>query len=288
MAEVDGLRHATTAIPENAAAAVLDDFRPDIVIGNSVLRLTWRKIAALCRARGVATVLYVREVESLNHFEGGARPADAVVANAASLCRQVEAFGGECSLFPSVIEVEVTRVATSRDVALAINPIASRGVEVVWELARRLREMPIVVQESWPLSAEQLAGIEVARASLPNVELRRAEPPGGRLYRDARVLLVPYLVDNRPRVILEAQANGIPVIAGDSPSLVESVGPGGIVVDTGDLDGWCQAVESLWRDQALYERLAIAAARHSERDEVSPSVIARRFERFLVDVTRKR
>lgn len=279
--QLGGLAHLTTPVPENAAPGVVSSFRPDVVIGSSVLRLTWRKVIALCRARAVPTVIYIREVEALNHFDDGLMPADAVVANAESLAQRIEALGIACAVLPSVVEVGVTRTETSRKVALAINPIESRGVATIWELARRMPEIPFAVQESWPLSAAQLASVRREIASLPNVEFRRAEPPGPHLYQDARVLLVPYEVDNRPRVIAEAQANGIPVVCANSPALVEAASRGGIVVRSGDIEGWCTAIESLWSDPLRYDELARAAVQHSERGEMSPTVVTDRFERFL-------
>jgi glycosyltransferase involved in cell wall biosynthesis len=286
--EIEGIPHLASPVPENAVSGVLDAFRPDVVVGSSVLRLTWRKVLASCRTRGTTTVLYVREVEAMNHFDSGQVPADAVVANAESLARGIEALGVPCAVFPSVVEVDVTKVESSRRVALAINPIASRGIETIWQMAQRLPDVPFVVQESWPLDREDLERVERRASQLENVELRRAGPAGPGLYRDARVLLVPYRVDNRPRVVAEAQANGIPVIVADSPALVEAVGGGGLVVKPDDLDGWCRSLRSVWDDPASYEALAEAARRHSLRDEISAAAVANRFDEFLRALDRGR
>jgi glycosyltransferase involved in cell wall biosynthesis len=286
--EIGGVDHLTSPVPENALARVLESFRPDVVVGSSMVRLAWRKAVEICRARGVPTVLYVREVEALNHFEAPSPPVDEVVANAESLCAQVKALGVHCTTFPSVVETGVTRVESSRVVALAVNPIESRGVHTVLEMAKQLPEVPFVLQESWPLTPEQLASVQRHVAELPNVELRRSEPPGPGLYRDARVLLVPYRVDNRPRVIPEAQANGIPVIVADSPALAEATGSGGVVVDMDDVEAWCSAVRSMWTDDARYEALCHAALRHSRRASIDPAVVASEFEAFLIGLVSRR
>lgn len=265
-------------------APVLASFRPDVVIGSSLVRLTWQKARSAASRHGVPTVLYVRETEALNHFERGRRPADAVVANAESLALRIRELGVDCPVFPSVIETSVTEVRSSREVALVINPIESRGVDLVWDIAARLPEVRFVLQESWPLSREQLALITTKVRSAPNVELRRAEPPGPRLYRDVRLLLVPYRIDNRPRVIAEAQANGIPVIAGDVPALVEATGDGGVLVPLDDVLAWVEAIRSLWADHARYSALAEAATAHSRRSDADAGVIVEGFEAFLRDV----
>ena len=275
------VEHHITPIPENAALDELKSFRPDVVIGSSVLRLAWRKIRSMCDARGIPTVLYIREEEALNHFANGVLPADAVVANAESLAAEIRRQGFECAFIPSVIEVEVTLVEPTRRAVLVINPIESRGIETVWKVAARLPEIPFIVQESWPLEPDQLEAVRQHVARLPNVEFRRLAPPGPQLYRDARVLLVPYRIANRPRVIAEAQANGIPVIVGDVPALVEAIGGGGLQVPLDDIGAWCAAIELTWNDPERYEVLSAAAVQHSKRSEIDPRAVATSFERIV-------
>ena len=84
---------------------------------------------------------------------------------------------------------------------------------------------------------------------------RRRRPPGPDLYGDARVLLVPYRMDSRPRVILEAQANAIPVLTGgDVPALVEATGPGGLSVPLESVAAWVEVIRSLWIDREAYDQ----------------------------------
>lgn len=276
--ELGGLRHLSTPVPENAVERTLDAFRPDVVVGNSVLRLTWRRVREFCAARNIPTILYIREEEALNHFDHGAVPAEAVVANAKSLTAAIVALGITCAFVPSVIELGVTQVDPTRKVALVINPIESRGVETLWKIAARLPEVAFVAQESWPLEPEQLASVERHIATLPNVEFRRAEPPGPQLYRDTRVLVVPYRIDNRPRVIAEAQASGIPVIAADVPALIEAIGAGGLQVGLDDIDAWSNELQRLWTDEDYYRQLSDAAREHSKRPEIDAESVARQFE----------
>ncbi len=282
---LDGVPHLLSPVPENAAPGVIRSFRPDVVVGSSIPRLAWRKIRRLCSERRIPTVLYIREDVALNHFAVGGTGADAVVANADSLARAVRALGVDCVFIPSVIDTSVTATSSSRRVALVINPIESRGVNTIWQLAERLVDVPFALQESWPLEPAQLEAVIRNVDRLPNVEFRQSAPPGPQLYEDARVLVVPYLVDNRPRVIAEAQANGIPIVASDLPALAEAVGPGGIVVAADDIDGWCGAIINLWSDNLLYEELSTKAREHSMRDEISVVAVAQRFEALLRGIT---
>jgi len=280
---MDGLPHLTTPFPQNALPVALQRFRPDVVVANSVERWAWRLIHDTCAAAGVPTVLYVREDDSLRHLESGAVP-DALLANAASLAERLRSAGFECEFIPSVVDVSATRTESSRRVVLAINPIRSRGGDIVWRVAEGLPDIPFVVQESWPLSAPDLDEVVRHTEALPNVEFRRSAPPGPGLYGDARILMVPYRVDNRPRVILEAQSSGIPVIVGDVPALIEAVGPGGISVPLESADAWIEAIRDLWSDEARYEQLVAAATAHGHRPEVDPEAVAHQFEKVLSDL----
>ena len=284
--DFDGWIQESSPVPQNAADRLIDAFRPDAVVGNSLERLAWRRVHRVCARRGIPTVLYVREVDSLSHFAYGEVP-DLLVANAESLQAALQQDGHECAFIPSVIDVEVTRTTSTRRVALAINPIASKGSDIVWEIASTAPEVPIVAQESWPLEGASLSDVERHADRLENVEFRRVLPPGPQLYNDTRVLLVPYRVDSRPRVIAEAQANGIPVIAGDVPALREAIGEGGIVVPLDDIQSWVAELRSLWTDQDRYERLAAEALAHSKRPAFAPESVAASFEALVGELVRR-
>lgn len=281
----DGLVHLSSAVPQNALTHVLRSAAPHVVVVSSVDRWTWRRVHAICARLGIPTVLYVRETDSLTHLDTGSLP-DVLVANAKSLAVALQRQGHECVFVPSVIDVSVTSTVSTRQVALAINPIASRGGDLVLEVARCVPEVPFVVQESWPLRREVLDDLQRRVAGLPNVELRRAVRPGPDLYGDARVMLVPYRVDNRPRVIAEAHANGIPVLAADVPALAEAVAGGGILVPPEDVGAWAEAVRLLWGDEERYSSLAAAAYAQSRRPDVDATQVTDRFEAVLANVVR--
>jgi len=278
---VDGIDFGNTPVPENAVPAALQTFKPDVVVGNSIERLAWRKIRVLCATHHIATVLYIREVALLNHITHGEAPADAVVANAHSLAAAVRAKGIECAMVPSVVDLSVTHTDSTREVALVVNPIASHGIALVWQIAAMRPQLPIVLQESWPLAVEAVEEIEAQMARHPNVRLRRVAPPGPSLYGDARLLLVPHRIDNRPRVVAEAQSNGVPVIASEQPGLAEAVGPGGVLVCADDVEGWCAAIDRLWNDQAEYERVSQLAREYAARPELDPDSVVDDFEALI-------
>lgn len=281
--EVAGLPHWVVPVPQSALRRAIRHFAPDVVVVNSVERWAWRLIHAVCRGKGIPTILYVREEDSLGHVRVDAKP-DVLVANTASLAEVLRGRGmTDCAFVPSVIDPQVTLTESSRRVVLAINPIPAKGVDIVWAVARHLPDIPFVVQESWPLTGADLELVLSAVGDLPNVEFRRAVPPGPGLYADARLLLVPYRVDSRPRVIQEAHSNGIPVVAADVPALADAVATGGLVVPLDDEQAWVAAVRRLWDDEVEYDELAQQARVCSRRPEVDPDRVTSRFEMLMAD-----
>ncbi len=99
------------------------------------------------------------------------------------------------------------------------------------------------------------------------------------------MLLAPFLLDGRPRVVLEAQSNGIPVLARDLPALRETVGTGGTLV-RGDASAqeWADALGAMIDDPDDYQAACDAALEYAGREEVDPSVIVSRFEHALSEL----
>jgi glycosyltransferase involved in cell wall biosynthesis len=112
----------------------------------------------------------------------------------------------------------------------------------------------------------------LSRGAPANVEFRPTVSPAEvpALIREARALLLPSLwYEAQPRVILEAYAAGVPVLASDLGALPEAVGPdSGLLVPPGDADAWSNAIERLLDDRES-ERLGHGAWRRW-RDRYSP------------------
>lgn len=283
---VDGLEHMFAPVVANALPPTLTEFAPDVVVVNSVDRWAWRRIHAICHSTKTPVMLYVREDDSLSHLDTGAVP-NTLLANAESLAAQLRAKGYPCEVIPSVVDPSVTATDSSRRAVLAINAVESRGGSIFWQVAERMPHVPFIMQESWALSGGALETVQANEARLPNVEFRHRVPPGPQLYGEARLLMVPYRVDNRPRVILEAQHNGIPVVVGDVPALVEAMGAGGVSVPLDEIDAWVHAIDTIWQSEELYSELVAGAYAQSQRPEVDPTQLTDQFEglveRTIVD-----
>jgi glycosyltransferase involved in cell wall biosynthesis len=231
------------------------------------------------KTTGIPVVLYVREAATLEHIPLAELPPDLIVTNSDVHRERADALGLRPYTIPSLIEVEQCEVVSTRDTALFVNPLPSRGLTAVVALARARRDVHFAFQLSWPLRRRDQRALRHWTEGHPNIEIRAYEEEPARVYRDARVLLLPYRVDQRPRVVVEAQWNGIPVLATDLPAHREAVGVGGMFapVEASPAE-WTAAFGALWDDRSTYEQLSASARAHARREEQDPARIAARFE----------
>lgn len=264
--------------PENAFPDIAVTFRPDIVIGSSIARPAWREIRATCAQLGLPTVLYLREESALSHLLPGNGRHSAVLANSNTLVAGAARMGIEAHFVPSMVDVGAARTTSSRERIVLVNPREEHGVHIIPDLARTFPTIEFVLQESWPLNHSERATVDEILANHQNVWFRSRRSSPSDVFSDAAIVLAPHLLDNRPRTILEALSNGIPVVASDLPGLVESVGPGGLIVDraSGPI-GWRDAVETLWQNPAIYRDLEQHARAYGSRPEVQPEHIVQTF-----------
>lgn len=276
------------AVPENGYQTLYRRHRPDVVVASSIDRVSWRRLRAQLIADDVPSVLYIREASGLGHLTVSDAAPDLLLANAESHAERARNAGFECVVVPSVVEVDQARTTTTREVALLVNPIPLLGGDRLWSIAAARPDVRFAVQESGLMPESERDALHRTAADFANIEVRAFNPDPAAVFADARVLLVPHRVDNRPRVILEAQTNGIPVIASRYPGLIESVGEGGTIVDDTDEPApWGAAIGEMWDDPSRYEALVAAANAHAQRDDVVPERIVRRFEALLRDVARE-
>ena len=282
--EIDGLPHESTIAPENAFEHSVRRWRPDVVVVSSISRVTWRRVRAVCRARSIPTALYLREAPAIGHLTAGLFP-DLLIANSGTLVDDAARLGHHAALVPSVVRVAPMAQPPTREVLLLVNPLASHGLHVVGPLAAARPDIPVVLQESWSLDGADRREVERLVGAHPNAMFRAFEPRADMVFRDARMLLAPHQVDNRPRTVLEAQANGVPVVAGDLPGLQEAVGTGGVLVphDAGP-EEWIRAVGAVWDDEARWMTLSDRARMHAGRPEVRPAAVAAAFAELVDDL----
>jgi glycosyltransferase involved in cell wall biosynthesis len=256
-----------------------------VVVAHVGGRATFGLTRGVIRAsRGLPNALYFRDVTGVEILGRSMQPT-AVLTNAQRITDLVRTTGWDAPTIPSIVETDEYVTNSTREVVLFVNPRSQRkGVDIAWALAAARPDVPFVFLEAWRFTPQVRAELEERAAALGNVEVRASVRELDRIYADARVLFAPY-EDSRPRVVAEAQANGIPVLGARVPGLVEAVGPGGVLVDfDAPADAWAAALASLWDDPAHYALVSEAARAHSRRDDMRPDKLAERFEQEMDQV----
>jgi glycosyltransferase involved in cell wall biosynthesis len=144
-------------------------------------------------------------------------------------------------------------------------------VDTAFEVARRLPHRRFLFVQGAPLTRRDRAALQARVAKHPNV---RFEPPARdmrSIYSRTSILLVPSVVEETfGRVVLEAQASGIPAVARAIGGLPEAVGAGGILIPReASADDWAASVEGIVDDASLTGRLSRAALANAARPEFS-------------------
>lgn len=254
--------------PENAFPDLAISFKPDVVVGSSIQRPAWREIRKACDELGIPALLYLREKSALKHLERVNGCHAAVLANSQTLAADArELYNIDATFVPSIVDTLNAKVRSTRERVLLVNPRQEHGVDIVEDLSTAFRTVEFVLQESWLLDPAERRHVDGILSRHPNVCFRPRTNSPAEVYRDAAIVLAPHRIDNRPRTILEAQSNGIPVIASNLPGLVESVGDGGIIAS--DLNEWVDAMQMLWQNPVSYREYERSARAHATRPEVT-------------------
>lgn len=82
-------------------------------------------------------------------------------------------------------------------------------------------------------------------------------------YNAAQVFAYPSLYEGFGMPLVEAMACGVPVVASDTTSLPEAVGPAGILLPPTDVDAWADALARLLGDEAARRNYARRGQQHA-------------------------
>lgn len=145
---------------------------------------------------------------------------------------------------------------------------SEKGVVVLLEALRQLkrkyqRRFELTVAGSGP---EEIRLKENAKSLGIEKNVRflgyvREDAELSRLYQESDVFILPSFTEGVPKVILEAMANGLPVVAtsvGGIPEIIQN-GENGLLVPPGDAEGICESVYRLLIDQKLCARVRTSA-----------------------------
>ena len=157
-----------------------------------------------------------------------------------------------------------------------VNPIPMKGRDVALQVAALLPHRRFVFVEAWNMRGEEREALERGMSGLANVSLRPRSVGLASVYRSTALLLVPSQCPEAfSRVVLEACANGIPVLASRTGGVAEAMGESGVLLGAADpAERWAEAIEAILADPG---RLGAAALANAQRDEFSMPFVAAQY-----------
>ena len=244
-------------------------------------------IAAAATAAGLPVLLCIPDVE-FNWLHDGlpATPLLGFLVRSRFVADRVQArLGVEPMVLPPIIQVDRYRVSDRRPRYITlINPVVEKGVEIALAVARQLPHREFFFVESWPLLPHQRRLLETGLRGLSNVRVLPRMLDIREVYRQTALLLAPsQWQEGFGRVVIEAQASGIPVIASAIGGIPEAVAGGGAVLLPPDAppERWAEAVERVLSVPGEAERLGAEGLTNLTRPELDPEGIADRFEELV-------
>ncbi|MBI2750243.1 MAG: glycosyltransferase [Burkholderiales bacterium] len=263
--------------PIQALAVLAASWEPSIIVVQSGTTLLPMVISAL--DTGKPTAVYLHNVET--HQLGGTLvpdPSILYLANSDFTAQRWRALCGlDCVVTPPLVLPERYFVPERGDRVLFVNPTQIKGVEIMFALAAACPDIPFLVAESWGLNPNWRAHCLQRARSLPNVEWTPPTRDMRTVYARARTLLMPSLWEEAyGRTVVEAQINGIPVVASNRGALPESVGAGGLLLDAhAPIAEWEQALRQAYMPSAAYDELSAMARQQAYHTAAAPLLLGR-------------
>lgn len=242
--------------PAQALAAAVASFDADVIVVQNGTTLTPVVLAALDTGRPTAVYLHNVETSQLGgHLVPD--PSLLYLANSDFTAQRWHGlYGLDCAVIPPVVSPQDYLAAGTGDKVLFVNPTPIKGVERMFELAAACPELPFLVMESWQLAPHWRAHCQARAAQLGNIEWRGPSAAMHEVYGQARVLLMPSVWEESfGRTVVEAQLNGLPVLASRRGALPQLVGDGGAVLEPhAPVAEWATALRRLYDPFATAER----------------------------------
>lgn len=157
-----------------------------------------------------------------------------------------------------------------------MNPTAVKGVDLALEIAALLPHRKFAFVESWSLNTKARRALKRQTDDIPNIYLRPVTLDVRTVYESTALLLAPSQWEEAfGRVVLEACANGIPVVASAIGGIPEAMGGGGVLLAAEDPgDRWAEAIESVLSNPELYKRLSEAGIAHARQKQFDVEAIS--------------
>jgi len=271
------------ADPIEALPAVAAAWDPSIIVvqsGTTLLPMVMRSMETGC-----PTAVYLHNVET--YQLGGILVPDPgllFLANSEFTARRWRALCGiDSVVIPPLVLPERYLAAARGDRVLYVNPTQIKGVEILFALAAACPDIPFLVAESWGLNPRWREHCQERARTLPNIEWTAPTSDMRAVFARSRTLLMPSIWEESfGRTAVEAQINGIPVVASRRGALPETIGPGGLLVEAdAPLPEWEHALRRAYAPSSDYDELSEAARGHAFLTAAAPLIVGR----FLAALT---
>jgi glycosyltransferase involved in cell wall biosynthesis len=253
------------------ADAILDEFGPDCAIVQSMDAMM---LAQKISDRGIPLVVCWHDVETqrMNGTTDGliaryVANSDFTAGIYKNLC------GVDSVVIPPLIQRDAYETPDApRHQVTFVNPVPDKGLELAIAIAAACPDIPFEFVESWILEPAKKQTLLARLATLPNVRFTPHQTSMRPIYARTRILLAPsQWREAWGRVASEAHISGIPVLASHIGGLVESVGPGGILIPpNAPAADWIAALRTLWDNPNTYAELKAQALTYAKRQTLDP------------------
>jgi hypothetical protein len=247
-----------TAAPREALPLVAAAWDASAIVVQSGTALTAMVLASLNTGR--ATAVYLHNVE-VHQLGGMLIPAPDLLYLANSQFtadRWRTLCGVQCEVVPPVVQAANYIAAGSGSKVLFVNPTPIKGVEIMFALAAQCPDVPFLVVESWHLEPTWRDLCRRRAQALGNVQWLAPTDDMRSVYAQSRLLLMPSVWEESfGRTVVEAQLNGLPVLASNRGALPANVGAGGLMLDPhAPVETWVQALRRLLAEHDTFSAVA--------------------------------
>lgn len=241
--------------------------------------IAWIKnVPVIINYRGGEAEQYFRS--SMKWVAPTLKKASAIIVPSGFLAQVFKAFGFCAEVIPNIIDLHKFAFKGQSSVLDPESPrlVITRNLEKIYGietaidavaiLKERFPKIKVFIAGSGPLHAALLRQVEDLGLG-DNVEFTGKLTPDqiASLYSNVDIMLNPTTVDNMPNSVLEALANGIPVVTtnvGGIPHIVTD-NETALLVDAHRPEMMAARVEQLVNDPGLYEKLVLNGIKQVEK-----------------------
>lgn len=171
---------------------------------------------------------------------------------------------GPVYIIPPPVDAWRYQVGKIGDSNVLVNMSAEKGAKTFYALARALPEQRF-------LGVMGAYGTQLVERHHQNVRLIPQQPDMRRVFAEAKVVLMPSVMETYGRVAIEAAVNGLPVIAHPTPGLEESLGSAGIFHHRDDVGAWAASLRFLHNAQGEWNRTSRRMLKRSRELDPTPA-----------------